>query len=102
MEPAIFAPIHPGEILWEEFMKPLGLSQNQLGRALNVPPRRINELVHGKRRVSADTALRLGRYFGTSARFWLGLQMQYDLDEAEDCQGGAIASQVRPREPEEA
>ena len=78
------APVHPGEILLEEFMKPLGLSQTRLGRDLGVSPRRINEIVHGKRSVTADTALRLSRYFGTSAEFWLGLQADYDLDMASD------------------
>src|SRR5439155_217179 len=75
-------PIHPGEILREEFMKPRGLSQNALARALNVPPRRINEIVLEKRRITADTALRLGRYFGTSAEMWAGLQADYDLRRA--------------------
>ena len=77
-------PIHPGEILLEEFMRPFGLSQNQLGKELNVSPRRINEIVHGRRAVTADTALRLARFFGNSASFWLGLQMDYDLDVAAD------------------
>jgi addiction module HigA family antidote len=72
-------PIHPGEILREEFMKPRGLSQNGLARALNVPPRRVNEIVLEKRGISADTALRLARYFGTSAEMWAGLQADYDL-----------------------
>jgi len=72
-------PIHPGEILREEFMKPRGLSQNALARALNVPPRRINEIVLEKRGITADTALRLARYFGTSAEMWAGLQADYDL-----------------------
>ena len=74
-------PVHPGEILNEEFLKPMNLSQNALARGLGVPPRRINEIVHGKRRVTADTALRLARYFGTSAKFWLGLQEDHDLEE---------------------
>ncbi len=78
------APVHPGEILLEEFMQPLGLSQTRLGRDLGVSPRRINEIVHGKRSITADTALRLSRYFGTSAEFWLGLQTDYDLDTASD------------------
>jgi antitoxin HigA-1 len=78
------APLHPGEVLLEEFMKPLGISQNRLGGALKVSPRRINEIVHGKRSVTADTALRLGRFFGTSPEFWLGLQADYDLDMAKD------------------
>jgi addiction module HigA family antidote len=73
------APIHPGEILREEFMKPRGLSQNALARALNVPPRRINEIVMEKRSITADTALRLARFFGTSAEMWTGLQADYDL-----------------------
>ena len=73
---------HPGEVLLEEFLKPLDVSQNSLARAVNVPPRRINEIVHGKRSVSADTAVRLSRFFGTSEKFWLGLQDDYDLEEA--------------------
>lgn len=74
--------IHPGEVLLEEFLLPMGLSQNRLAREISVPPRRINEIVKGQRAISADTALRLGRYFGNSARFWLGLQMDYDLEGA--------------------
>ena len=70
-------PVHPGEILLEEFLRPMGISQNRLALDMRVPPRRINEIVHGKRRITADTALRLGRYFGVSAQFWLGLQMDY-------------------------
>jgi len=77
-------PVHPGEILFEEFLKPMGISQNQLGRDLGVSPRRINEIIHGKRSITADTALRLAAYFGNSSSFWLGLQMDYDLDVAED------------------
>ncbi|MDR4509523.1 MAG: HigA family addiction module antitoxin [Candidatus Brocadiaceae bacterium] len=77
-------PIHPGEILLEEFLKPMGLSQNQLANDIGVPPRRINEIAHGKRRVTADTALRLAYYFKMSPQFWLGLQMDYDLDIEED------------------
>jgi len=73
---------HPGEVLLEEFLKPLDVSQNRLARAVNVSPRRINEIVHGKRCVSADTAVRLSRFFGTSEKFWLGLQDDYDLEEA--------------------
>jgi antitoxin HigA-1 len=76
------APIHPGEILREEFMKPLGLSQNALARGLNVPPRRINEIVLEKRAITADTALRLARFLGTSAEMWTGLQADYDLRRA--------------------
>jgi addiction module HigA family antidote len=77
-------PVHPGEILFEEFLKPLGLSQSALARGIGVPPRRINEIVHGTRRVTADTALRLGRFFGNSAEFWFGLQMDYELDSESD------------------
>ena len=73
-------PIHPGEILLEEYLKPLGISQYRLAKEISVPPRRINEIVHGKRSISADTALRLARYFGTSERFWLNLQTHYDLE----------------------
>ena len=77
-------PIHPGEILMEEFLIPMGLSQNMLANDIGVPPRRINEIIHGKRRITADTALRLSRYFKMSPQFWLGLQMDYDLDLGED------------------
>jgi len=73
-------PVHPGEILLEEFLRPLGLSQYRLAKDISVPPRRVNEIVHGKRAISADTALRLSRYFGTSDRFWLNLQTRYDLE----------------------
>lgn len=78
------APVHPGEVLMEDFLNGLGISQNKLAVSIGVPPRRINEIVHGKRSITADTALRLGRYFGTSAQFWLNLQDQYDLDVQED------------------
>ena len=74
--------VHPGEILLEEFLIPLGLSQNRIARAMGVPPRRINEIVHAKRSITADTALRLARYFGTSEQFWMGLQADHDLEEA--------------------
>jgi antitoxin HigA-1 len=87
-------PIHPGEVLLEEFLKPMNLSQNQMALALRVPARRINEIVHGKRRVTADTALRLGRYFEMSPRFWLGLQMDYDLDVANDATGDRLNQEV--------
>jgi len=89
-------PIHPGEILREEFMKPRGLSQNALARALNVPPRRINEIVLEKRRITADTALRLGRYFGTSAEMWAGLQADYDLRRARYEKDKEIERDVEP------
>ncbi|MEJ2352456.1 MAG: HigA family addiction module antitoxin, partial [Anaerolineales bacterium] len=78
------APVHPGEVLLEEYLKPLGLSQHRLALDIGVDPRRINEIVLGKRSVTANTALRLGRYFKTSPEFWLGLQAQYDLDVEED------------------
>ncbi len=87
-------PIHPGEVLLEEFLKPMNLSQNQIALALRVPARRINEIVHGKRRVTADTALRLARYFNMSPRFWLGLQMDYDLDMANDRVGARLNQEV--------
>jgi addiction module HigA family antidote len=90
------ANVHPGEVLLEEFLAPFGLSQNALARALSVPPRRVNEIVLGKRSVSADTALRLARFFGTSERFWLGLQADYDLEEARRAAGVRIANEVRP------
>lgn len=77
-------PIHPGEILFEEFLKPLGISQYKLAKDISVPPRRINEIVQGKRSISADTALRLSRYFGLSERFWLNLQSRYDLEREKD------------------
>lgn len=77
-------PVHPGEVLAEEFLKPMGLSQNKLAMEIHVSARRINEIVHGKRRITADIALRLAHYFGMSPQFWLGLQMDYDLDVASD------------------
>jgi len=88
------APVHPGEVLLEEFLKPMGLSQNRLAIHISVPARRINEIVLGKRSITADTALRLSRYFGTSAKFWLGLQMDYDLDMAEDKIGEQLEREV--------
>jgi addiction module HigA family antidote len=90
------APIHPGEILREEFMKPRDLSQNALARALNVPPRRINEIVLEKRGITADTALRLARYFGTSAELWTGLQADYDLRRARHKKARTIERDVEP------
>ena len=89
-------PVAPGEILFEEFLRPLGISQYRLARSITVPPRRINEIVHGKRAVTADTALRLARYFGTSERFWLNLQAQYDLDVEYDRIGERIVREVTP------
>ncbi|MDQ3249956.1 MAG: HigA family addiction module antitoxin [Chloroflexota bacterium] len=87
-------PIHAGEVLLEEFLKPMRLSQNQLALAIHVPARRINEIVHGKRRITADTALRLARYFQMSPQFWLGLQMDYDLDVAEDALGERLNREI--------
>ena len=89
------APLHPGEVLQEEFLVPLGISQNQLGRDLGVSPRRVNEIIHGKRSLTADTALRLARHVGNSASFWLGLQMDYDLEVAEDESASRIKKEVR-------
>ena len=89
-------PTHPGEILLEEFLKPLGISQNKLARETKVPPRRVNEIVLGKRSITPDTALRLARYFDTSARFWLNLQSLYDLEVAEDQLAHKIALHVQP------
>lgn len=89
-------PIHPGEILFEEFLKPMNLSQNRLAMDIRVPARRINEIVHGKRRISADTALRLGRFFDNSPQFWLGLQMDYDLDVAEDKLSDRLDQEIQP------
>lgn len=90
-------PVHPGEVLLEEFLGPLGLSQYRLASETSVPPRRINEIVHGKRSISADTALRLGRYFGTSERFWLNLQAQYDLDVERERLGDRLVREVARR-----
>ncbi len=89
-------PVHPGEILLEEFLKPMNLSQNRLALAIGVPPRRINEIVLRKRGVTAETALRLARYFGMSPQFWMGLQMDYALDVAEDKLSDRLEKEVRP------
>jgi antitoxin HigA-1 len=89
-------PIHPGEILLEEFLEPMGISQYRISKDIGVPPRRINEIVHGKRAVSADTALRLARYFGTSDRFWLNLQTRYDLEIEKDRLGDRLEREVAP------
>ncbi|GFP27835.1 antitoxin HigA-1 [Candidatus Hakubella thermalkaliphila] len=88
------APTHPGEVLLEEFLKPLGISQYRLAKDTNVPPRRINEIVQGKRSISADTALRLARYFGTTDRFWLNLQARYDLELEKDRLGKRLVEEV--------
>ena len=87
-------PVHPGEVLLEDFLKPLGLSQYRLAKGLSVPPRRINEIVLAKRAVTADTALRLARFFGTSDRFWLNLQAAYDLDTERDRLGRRLENEV--------
>ncbi|MBN2037970.1 MAG: HigA family addiction module antidote protein [Chitinispirillaceae bacterium] len=89
-------PMHPGEILLHEFLEPLGMSQNKLAMALHVPTRRINEIILKKRAITADTALRLGRYFRMSAEFWLGLQMDYELDIAEDLLEERIEREIHP------
>jgi len=88
------APIHPGEVLAEDFLAPLGITQYRLAKGTRVPPRRINEIVHGNRAVTADTALRLGRFFGTSEQFWLNLQARYDLEKERDRLGDALVREV--------
>jgi len=88
-------PVHPGEVLLEEFLKPMGMSQSRLALDISVHPRRINEIVLGKRSITADTALRLSRYFGNSPQFWLGLQMDYDLDVAEDSLGNRLDREIK-------
>ncbi|MBB4051144.1 addiction module HigA family antidote [Devosia subaequoris] len=93
---ADFAPIHPGEVLLEDFLKPMGLTQYALAKGLGVTQVRIGEIVHGKRAVSPDTALRLSRFFGTSPEFWMGMQATYDLEVAKDRVGARIAEQVTP------
>ena len=92
----ILDPITPGEILAEEFMKPLGVSQNKLARDIDVPPARINDIVHGRRGISADTAVRLGAYFKTSAEFWSNLQVRYELKKAKKALGQGLAETIRP------
>ncbi|MFV1979635.1 MAG: HigA family addiction module antitoxin [Rhodothermia bacterium] len=91
------APIHPGEILMEQYLQPLGISQYRLAKSISVPPRRINEIVHGLRSITADTALRLARYFGTSDRFWLNLQTHYDLEREKDRLEGRLEVEVTAR-----
>lgn len=93
---ADFSPIHPGEILKEEFLKPMGVSEYRLAKAMNVPPRRINEIVHGARAISADTALRLGRVFNMEPEFWLNLQSRYELEVASDALADRLASETHP------
>lgn len=89
--------VHPGEVLLKEFLEPMGVSQNRLARDIGVPPRRVNEIVLGKRAVTTETAMRLARYFGTSERFWLGLQTDYDLEEARSRLAARVKREVRPR-----
>ncbi len=98
MAEKVLAPIHPGEILQEEFLRPMGLSQNQVALAIGVPARRINEIVLGKRAITADTALRLGRFFGMEAQFWINLQSHYELEVARDKLGERLRD-VRPYAP---
>jgi len=91
-----FPPIHPGEILSEDFLKPMAVSQYKLAKAMNVSPRRINEIVHGTRAITADTALRLGRAFSMEPQFWLNLQTRYDLETATDALAGRLATETHP------
>jgi len=97
MTTAKLPPVHPGEVLLEEFLVPMGISQYRLAKDISVPARRINEIVHGARGITADTALRLARYFGTSERFWLNLQAQYDLDVERDRLGERLDREVARR-----
>jgi addiction module HigA family antidote len=91
-----FPPVHPGEILLEEFLKPMGISQYRLAESIRVPARRINEIVLEKRGITADTALRLSRFFGNSAQFWMNLQTRYELESARDLSASSIDREVRP------
>ena len=94
MENKIMAPIHPGEILMKEFLEPMGITQYRLAKDISVVPRRINEIVHGKRSITADTALRLSRYFGTSEKFWMNLQTRYDMELQKDFLGDKLEKEV--------
>lgn len=96
------APIHPGTILFEEFLQPMGITQYRLAKDTSVPARRINEIVHGKRAISADTALRLGRFFNMSPQFWMNLQSRYDLEVAEDHLAGKLEKEVHSYQDAEA
>ena len=91
-----FAPVHPGEILLEDFLEPMGISQYRLAKSISVPPRRINEIVHGKRAITADTALRLGMFFRMEEQFWLNLQTHYDLEVAKIAAGDRLNAEVEP------
>lgn len=95
MTDKLYPPIHPGEILMEDFIELFGITQHKLSVAIGVPPRRVNEIVHGKRAITADTALRLGKYFGVDPQFWLNLQSRYDLELAEDNVADGIEA-IRP------
>jgi addiction module HigA family antidote len=94
-EEQLLPPIHPGEILLEEYLEPMGISQYRLAKDISVPPRRINEIVHGRRAITADTALRLSRYFGLSERFWLNLQTRYDIELEKDRLKGRLSQEVK-------
>ena len=96
MSNKLLPPIHPGEILLEEFLKPMGISQYRLAKSMNVPARRINEIVHGKRAITADTALRLSRIFAMSDRFWMNLQTRYDLEVEKDRLGSRLEDEIEP------
>ncbi|NBC18323.1 MAG: HigA family addiction module antidote protein [Bacteroidetes bacterium] len=95
-QPDKMPPVHPGEILQDEFLEPMGLSQNKAALAMRVPARRINEIVRGKRSITADTALRLGKFFGMSAQFWMNLQAHYDLEVAQEQLGEQLDRDVQP------
>lgn len=95
MTEKLYAPIHPGEVLMEDFLNGFGITQHKLAVSIGVPPRRINEIVHGKRAITADTALRLGKFFGVEPQFWLNLQSQYELELAEE----KVADQLREIQP---
>ena len=94
MEKKIMSPVHPGEILLNEFLKPMGITQYRLAKAINVPARRINEIVHSKRGITANTALRLSRYFGTTEQFWMNLQVRYDMELEKDLLGDKLEKEV--------
>ena len=96
MKRSKMSPVHPGEILLEEFLKPMGITQYRLAQDISVPPRRINEIVHGQRAITANTALRLGRYFGVSAQFWMNLQTHYDLEAESDRLDERTMSEILP------
>jgi addiction module HigA family antidote len=95
MKTARISPVHPGEILMQDFLEPMGISQYRLSKDISVPPRRINEIVHGKRAVTADTALRLSRYFGVSERFWMNIQVRYDLEIYKDKLKRSLEKEVK-------